>query len=71
MVSRPVRPPVGLFDNPVRVFSLDELAETVRALERAQPGLTVEELARLASTEVVYGVPDPSVTVCLSSGVLP
>ena len=46
MASRPVRPPVGLFDNPVRVFSLDELAETVRALERARPGLTGEELAR-------------------------
>lgn len=45
MVSRPVRPPVGLFDNPVRVFSLDELAQTVRALERTRPGLTVEELA--------------------------
>jgi hypothetical protein len=44
MVSRPVRPPVGLFDNPVRVFSLDELAQTVRALARARPGLTVEEL---------------------------
>ena len=45
MASRPVRPPVGLFDNPVRVFSLDELAQTVRALERARPALTVEQLA--------------------------
>jgi hypothetical protein len=44
MASRPVRPPVGLFDNPVRVFSLDELAQTVRALERATPGRTVQEL---------------------------
>jgi hypothetical protein len=52
MVSRPVRPPVGLFDNPVRVFSLDELAETVRALERARPGLTVEELARSVFAEL-------------------
>jgi len=29
MASRPARPQLGLFDNPVRVFSLDELAETV------------------------------------------
>jgi hypothetical protein len=52
MVSRPVRPPVGLFDNPVRVFSLDELAETVRALERVRPSLTVEELARAVFAEL-------------------
>jgi hypothetical protein len=52
MVSRPVRPPVGLFDNPVRVFSLDELAETVRALERARPGLAVGELASSVFAEL-------------------
>jgi hypothetical protein len=52
MVSRPVRPPVGLFDNPVRVFSLDELARTVRALERARPGRTVEELANSVFAEL-------------------
>jgi hypothetical protein len=52
MVSRPVRPPVGLFDNPVRVFSLDDLAQTVRALERARPALTVEELARAVFAEL-------------------
>jgi len=52
MVSRPVRPPVGLFDNPVRVFSLDELAETVRALERARPSRTMEELASSVFAEL-------------------
>jgi len=34
MPSRRARPQVGVFDNPVRVFSLEELPETVRALER-------------------------------------
>jgi len=38
--------PLGLFDNPVRVFSLEELAETVRALDRERPGQTVEQLSR-------------------------
>ena len=52
MASRPVRPPVGLFDNPVRVFSLDELAQTVRALERIRPALTVEELAGAVFAEL-------------------
>jgi hypothetical protein len=41
-----VRPQLGLFDNPVRVFSLEELAETVRALERERPGRPVDELSR-------------------------
>jgi hypothetical protein len=41
-----------LFDNPVRVFSLDELAQTVRALERARPGLTVQELASSVFAEL-------------------
>jgi len=36
---------LGLFDNPVRVFSLEELAETVRALEEDKPGRAVAELA--------------------------
>jgi hypothetical protein len=58
MVSRPVRPPVSLFDNPVRVFSLDELAQTVRALERARPGLTVEKLANSAITAYNETHPD-------------
>ena len=52
MESRPVRPPVGLFDNPVRVFSLDELAQTVRTLERVRPGLTVEELTSSVFAEL-------------------
>jgi hypothetical protein len=34
----PHRPPLGLFDNEVRLYSLDELTETVRLLERSQPG---------------------------------
>lgn len=46
MPPRPARPQLGLFDNPVRVFSLEELAETVRALERERPCQTVEELSR-------------------------
>jgi hypothetical protein len=43
---------LGLFDNPVRVFSLDELAETVRVLERQRPGLTVAELSRAVFAEL-------------------
>jgi transposase len=35
MPPRPARPQLGLFDNPVRVFSLEELAETVRARAQA------------------------------------
>jgi len=34
----PHRPPLGLFDNEVRLYSLDELTETVRLLERSRPG---------------------------------
>ena len=45
MASHPVRPQLGLFDNPVRVFGLDELAEAVRKLERERPGRTMEELS--------------------------
>jgi hypothetical protein len=46
MPSRPARPPIGLFDNPVGVFSLEELTETVRALEQERPGRAVDELNR-------------------------
>lgn len=42
----PSRPPVGLFDNPAGAFSLEELVETVRALERERPGRPVDELSR-------------------------
>src|SRR5260370_27701895 len=52
MPPRPARPQLGLFDNPVRVFSLEELAETVRALEREQPGRTVDELSRAVFAEL-------------------
>ncbi len=52
MASHPARTPLGLFDNPVRVFSLDELAETVRKLERERPGRTVQELSGAVFTEL-------------------
>jgi hypothetical protein len=52
MPSRPARPQLGLFDNPVRVFSLDELAETVRKLERERPGRTTGELSRAVFAEL-------------------
>lgn len=52
MASRPARPQPGLFDNPVRVFSLDELAETVRQLERERPGRTVQQLSAAVFTEL-------------------
>jgi hypothetical protein len=52
MPSRPARPQPGLFDNPAGVFSLEELAETVRALEREQPGRTVEQLSRAVFAEL-------------------
>src|SRR5260370_36571368 len=48
----PPRPQLGLFDNPVRVFSLEELAETVRALEGERPGLTADELSRAVFAEL-------------------
>jgi hypothetical protein len=41
-----------LFDNPVGVFSLEELAETVRALERERPGRTADELSRAVFAEL-------------------
>ena len=52
MASHPARSQLGLFDNPVRVFSLDELAATVRKLERERPGRTVEELSGAVFTEL-------------------
>ena len=52
MASHPARPQLGLFDNPVSVFSLDELAQTVRKLERERPGRTVDELSRAVFTEL-------------------
>jgi hypothetical protein len=52
MASHPARPQLGLFDNPVSVFSLDELAETVRKLEHDRPGRTVEELSRAVFAEL-------------------
>lgn len=52
MPPHPVRPQLGLFDNPVRAFSLDELADTVRALERDRPGLTADELSRAVFAEL-------------------
>ncbi len=52
MPPHPARPQLGLFDNPVGVFSLEELAETVRALERKQPGRTVDELSRTVFAEL-------------------
>ena len=38
-------PQLGLFDNPVGAFSLQELAETVRALESERPGRTERSTA--------------------------
>jgi hypothetical protein len=52
MPSRPASPQPGLFGNPASAFSLEELAETVRRLERHQPGQTVDELSRAVFTEL-------------------
>jgi hypothetical protein len=52
MPSQPARPQLGLFDNPVRIFSLDELAETVRQLEHERPGQTTDELSRAVFAEL-------------------
>ncbi len=48
----PHRPPLGLFDNEVRLYSLDELTETVRLLERSQPGRTAGELSDAVFAEL-------------------
>jgi hypothetical protein len=53
MASHPARTPLGLFDNPVRVVSLDELAAT----ERERSGRTVEELSGADGT-----IPGPAIT---------
>src|SRR5580693_3125430 len=52
MPPRPSGPQRGLFDNPVRVFSLEELTDTVRMLERQRPGRTVDELTSAVFTEL-------------------
>ncbi|HEY5989551.1 MAG TPA: hypothetical protein VIV12_24705 [Streptosporangiaceae bacterium] len=52
MPPRPSGPQRGLFDNPVRAFSLEELTETVRTLERQRPGRTAGELSRAVFTEL-------------------
>ena len=52
MPPYPVRPQLGLFDNPVRAFSLDELVETVRALEREGSRQTADELSRAVFVEL-------------------
>src|SRR5260221_67589 len=52
MPPSPARPQLGLFDNPAAVFSLDELAGTVRKLERERPGRTVDELSRAVFAEL-------------------
>ena len=52
MPSRPARPQLGLFDNPAGAFRLEELTETVRALERQRPGRTAGELSRAVFAEL-------------------
>jgi hypothetical protein len=46
------RPQLGLFDNPVGAFSLEELTEAVRALEAGRPGRPAEELSRAVLAEL-------------------
>lgn len=52
MPPRPSGPQRGLFDNPVRAFSLEELTETVRTLERQRPGRTTDELSPAVFTDL-------------------
>ena len=52
MAPRPAGIQLGLFDNPVRVFGLAELAETVRKLERQQPGRTVDVISAAVFDEL-------------------
>ena len=52
MPARPSGPQRGLFDNPVRAFSLEELIETAQALERERPGRTADELTSAVFTEL-------------------
>jgi len=46
------RAQLGLFDNSVGAFSLEELAEATRALEAERPGRTAEELSRAVFAEL-------------------
>jgi len=51
----PPRPPgrqLGLFDNPVAEFSLEELTEAAHRLESQRPGQTVEEITSALFTEL-------------------
>ena len=50
--ASPRRRQLGLFDNPVGDFSLEELVETVSALERERPGRTADELSRAVFAEL-------------------
>jgi hypothetical protein len=52
MPPRPSGRQLGLFDNPVGVFSVEELAEAVRELERRRPGQTVEEISSAVFAEL-------------------
>ena len=52
MPSPPARPQPGLFDNPAGAFRLEELTETVRALELQRPGRTAGELSRAVFAEL-------------------
>jgi len=52
MPPRPAGPQHGLFDNPVRAFSLEELTQTVRELEHQRSGQTVDELSRAVFAEL-------------------
>ena len=52
MLPRPAGRQLGLFDNPLRAFSLEELTEAVRQLERQRPGQTVEEISSALFAEL-------------------
>ena len=52
MQPHSARPQLGLFDNSVGAFSVEELAETARALESDRPGRTVDELSRAVFAEL-------------------
>jgi hypothetical protein len=51
MPPRSLRRQLGLFGNPVSDFILEELSQTVRMLEREQPGQTVDEPSRAVFAE--------------------
>lgn len=52
MPPRPAGRQFGLFDNPVGAFSLEELTEAVRQMERQRPGQTVEEISSALFAEL-------------------